>query len=84
MIERGDQQRLVGELGARGERRGKGAGGFELIGAAERGDDALAQGAINALVLDDLHVRAFAGLLEAEEHGGPRSGEHHGIRFVAL
>src|SRR5208283_1347717 len=81
LIEGGDQHHLVGELGARGEQRGERAGGFELVGAAERGDDTLAHGALDALVLDDLHVSAFAGLLEAEEHGGPRKTEHHRIRF---
>ncbi len=81
LIEGGDQHHLVGELGPRGEQRGERAGGFELVGAAERGDDTLAHGALDALVLDDLHVSAFAGLLEAEEHGGPRKAEHHRFRF---
>ena len=82
LIEGGDEHHLVGELGARGQQRSKGAGSFELVGAAERRDDALAHGSVDALVLDDLHVSAFAGLLEAEEHGGPRRREHHEIRFV--
>ena len=31
--------------------------------------DGLAHGAVDAFVLDDLNVAAFAGLFEAEEHG---------------
>jgi hypothetical protein len=34
-----------------------------------------------ALVLDDLHISAVAGLLESEEHGGPQT-EHHRIRLA--
>jgi hypothetical protein len=31
-----------------------------------------------AFVLDDLHIAAFAGLFDAEEHGA-LAREHHGI-----
>ena len=48
----------------------------------EIGDDRLAHGAVNALVLDHLDVGAIAGLLDAEEHGASER-RHHGFR-VAL
>jgi hypothetical protein len=60
MIERADEQHLVGELGA---------GGGQFVDAAEIGDHRLAHGRPFALVLDDLHIAAVAGLLKAEEHG---------------
>ena len=75
------EQHLVGELGARGDQRGERAGGGQFVGAAEIGDHRLAHRRAVALVLDDLHVAALAGLLEAEEHG-PLTTEHHGIRVV--
>ena len=69
MIERADEQHLVGELGARGDEGSERTGGGQFVGAAEIGDDFLAHSGAVSLVLDDLHVAAFAGLLEAEEHG---------------
>ena len=69
LVERVDQQHLVGELGARGDEGSERAGGGQFVGAAEADDHLLADGGAVALVLDDLHVAAFAGLLEAEEHG---------------
>ena len=42
--------------------------GGEFVRTAEIGDDGLAHGTIDALVLDDLNIGALAGL-EAEEHG---------------
>ena len=69
LVERVDEQHLIGELGPRSDERGKRAGGGQLVGAADIGDHPLADGGAVALVLDDLHVAAFAGLLEAEEHG---------------
>lgn len=44
-------------------------GGGKFVGAAEIADDGLAHGAVDAFVLNDLNVAAFAGLFEAEEHG---------------
>ena len=41
----------------------------DVFGAAEIGDHPLADGRAVASVLDDLYIAAFAGLLEAEEHG---------------
>ncbi len=73
LVERGDEQHLVGELGARGEERSERAGSGQFVGAAEVGDHPLADGGAVALVLDDLHVAALAGGLEAEEHGRSRS-----------
>ena len=82
LVERGDEQHLVGELGARGDEGSKRAGAGQFVGAAEIGDHPLADGGAVALVLDDLHVTALAGGLEAEEHG--RSPiEHHRIRVPA-
>jgi hypothetical protein len=82
LIERADQQDLVGEPGPRGDERGERAGGGQFVGAAEIGDHSLADGGAVAPVLDDLDVTALAGRLEAEEHG--RSPiEHHRIRLVA-
>jgi hypothetical protein len=52
--------------------------GGELVGAAEIGNDGLAHGDAFAFVLDDLHIAAFAGLFDAEEHGA-LAREHHGI-----
>ena len=69
LVERIDQQHLIGELGARGDERSERAGGGQLVGAAEIGDHPLAHGRAVARVLDDLHIAALAGLLEAEEHG---------------
>ena len=68
-VERVDEQHLIGELGARSEQGGQCSRSAKLIGAAKRGDDRLAHGAVDALVFDDLHIGAFAGLFEAEEHG---------------
>src|SRR5208337_929796 len=74
LVERMDQQHLIGELGARGDERSERAGGGQLVGAAEIGDHLLADSGAVAPVLDDLHVAALAGLLEAEEHGrSPRA-----------
>ena len=69
LVERMDQQHLIGELRARGDERSERAGGGQLVGAAEIGDHPLADGRAVAPVLDDLYVAALAGLLEAEEHG---------------
>ena len=69
LVERIDQQHLIGELGARGNERSERAGGGQLVGAAEIGDHPLAHGRAVARVLDDLHIAALAGPLEAEEHG---------------
>ena len=77
-VERVDEKHLIGELGSRGKQRGQCAGGDEFVGAAEIGDDGLAHGTIDALVLDDLNIGAFAGLLDAEEHGA-LGIEHHEI-----
>jgi hypothetical protein len=68
LVERIDEH-LIGELCARGDERRERAGGGQLVGAAEIGDHPLAHGGAVARVLDDLHVAALAGLLEAEEHG---------------
>src|SRR5208337_638371 len=74
LVERMNQQHLIGELGARGDERSERAGGGQLVGAAEIGDHLLADSGAVAPVLDDLHVAALAGLLEAEEHGrSPRA-----------
>jgi hypothetical protein len=82
LVERGDEQHLVGKLGARGDEGSERAGGGQFVGAAQIGDHSLAYGGAVAPVLDDLHIAALAGRLEAEEHG--RSPiEHHGIRVVA-
>ncbi len=81
LVERVDQQQLIGELCARGDERSQPAGGGQFVGAAEIGDHPLAHRRAVALVLDDLHAAALAGGLEAEEHG--RSPiEHHGIRVA--
>jgi hypothetical protein len=77
LFERVEQQHLIGELGARCQQRRQGAGGGELVGAAEIGDHRLAHGTIDAPVLDDLQIAALTGLLDAEEHrsapiGAPR------------
>ena len=69
LVERIDQQHLIGELVARGNERSQRAGGGQLVGAAEIGDHPLAHGRAVARVLDDLHIAALAGPFEAEEHG---------------
>jgi hypothetical protein len=69
---------VIGELGSGGEQRSQCAGGNEFVVAAEIGDDGLAHGAVDAFVLGDLNVAAFAGLFEAEERGA-LAIEHHGI-----
>ena len=68
-VERVDEQHLIGELGARSEQGGQRSRSVKLIGAAKSGDHGLAHGAVDALVFDDPHIGAFAGLFEAEEHG---------------
>src|SRR5450756_291841 len=68
LVERVDEQHLVGELGAGGEQRGESAGRNEVVGAPQIGDDGLAHGAVDALVLDHLDVGATVGLFDAEEH----------------
>ncbi len=77
-IKRVDEEHLIGELGAGSKQRGQGAGSRKLVGAAEIGDDGLAHGGTFALVLDDLHVAAFAGFFDAEEHCA-LVREHHRI-----
>src|SRR5450830_1620198 len=68
LVEGVDEQHLVGELGAGGEQRGESAGRDDVVGAPQIGDDGLAHGAVDALVLDHLDVGTTAGLLDAEEH----------------
>ncbi len=68
-VQRVDERHLIGQLGSRSEQGGQRSGSAKLIGAAKSGDDRLTHGAIDALVFDDLHIGAFAGLFEAEEHG---------------
>lgn len=70
LLHRVDEQDLAGELGARGEQRGERAGRLKVVGATEIGDDELPHRAVDALVLDDLDVGAFARPLETEEHYG--------------
>ena len=82
LVERADEQHLVSELGAGRKQRGKCAGRDEIVGAPEIGDDGLAHGTINALVLDHLDISAIAGLLDAEEHGASER-KHHRFK-VAL
>ena len=82
LVERVDEQHLVSELGAGQKQRGKCAGRDEIVGAPEIGDDGLAHGTINALVLDHLDISAIAGLLDAEEHDASER-KHHRFR-VAL
>jgi hypothetical protein len=82
LVERVDEQDLIGKLGARGKKRGERAGGGQVVGAAEIGDHPLTHGGAFAFVLDDLDVAAVARLLEAEEHGALTT-EHHIKRFVA-
>src|SRR5271165_1115503 len=69
LVESVDEQHLVGELGRRSDERGERARGAQFVGTAEIGDHPLADGGAVARVLDDLHVAALAGSLEAEEHG---------------
>ncbi len=69
LVERINQQHLIGELGPRGDEGSERAGGGQFVGAAEIGDHPLAHRRAVAFVLDDLDVAALAGLLEAEEHG---------------
>ncbi len=45
------------------------AGGLELVEASQGGQDALADAAVGAGILDDLQVAAWAGGFDAEEHG---------------
>jgi hypothetical protein len=56
VVQRVDEERLIGELGSGGKRRSQCARGDALVGAAEIGDDGLAHGAVDAFVLDDLNV----------------------------
>ena len=70
LVERVDEQHLIGKLGAGSDERGERAG--EAANSSARPTLAITlwrDGGAVALVLDDLHVAAFAGLLEAEEHG---------------
>lgn len=69
LLARFDEQNLVAELGAGGGQGGESARTHELVGTPKSGDDRLAHGPINPFVFDHLHISAFAGLLDAEEHG---------------
>src|SRR5215471_6364517 len=82
MIERADEQHLVGELGARSDEGSECAGGGQFVGAAEIGDHPLAHGRPFALVLDNLHIAAVAGFLEAEEHGPSRASTTEEARLL--
>src|SRR5271166_2807108 len=64
-----EQHRAADPLGRRSDERGERARGAQFVGTAEIGDHPLADGGAVARVLDDLHVAALAGSLEAEEHG---------------
>ena len=69
LVERVDEQHLIGELGPEAMRE---ASAPEARNSSARPTLAITlwrTAAPSRLVLDDLHVAAFAGLLEAEEHG---------------
>jgi hypothetical protein len=44
-----------------------------MIGASQIGDDCPAHYPVDAFVLHHLHVGAFTGLFDAEEHEGARN-----------
>src|SRR5215469_15222893 len=71
LIERLQQQHLVGELGARGEQCGQRTRRDQRLGTAEIGNHRLAHGAANAAALDNLNVGARARLLNPKEHRSP-------------
>jgi hypothetical protein len=57
------------------------AGGNEVVGAPQIGDDGSVHGALDAFVLDHLDVGALAKLLDAEEHGAlPNTAPLHPTR----
>ena len=72
LVERADEKYLVSELGPGSQQRGESAGGDQIVGAAQISDDGLPYGAVDAVVLDHLNVGAWAGFLDAEEHGAPK------------
>jgi hypothetical protein len=76
LVERADEQHLVSELGPGSQQRGESAGGDQIVGAPQISDDGLPYSAVDAVVLDHLNVGAWAGFLDAEEHGAPKT-EHH-------
>ena len=57
-VQRVDEKHLIGELGSRGKQRSQCARGGEFVRTAEIGDDGLAHGTIDALVLDNLNISA--------------------------
>ena len=69
-VEGADEQHLIGQFSATGKERGQGAGGNEIVGATEIGNDRLLYRAINPVVFDYLHVGARSGLFDTEEHRG--------------
>ena len=73
LVERADEKYLVSELGPGSQQRGESAGGDQIVGAPQISDDGLPYGAVDAVVLDHLNVGAWAGFLDAEEHGAPKT-----------
>jgi hypothetical protein len=63
------QEYGVGQASARGEQSIELAALLELIESTQGGDDPLPGMTVLPAVLDDLEVRAWAGLLGAEKHG---------------
>jgi hypothetical protein len=65
----GQEEDVFGEACARGEQGIELSGALQVVEATEGGEDALANTAVLAGVLDDLQVVPGAGLFDAEEHG---------------
>src|SRR5262249_49487641 len=71
------QHRRLAQPRARAQQHVELARGRKLVGAAERGDHALARLGAVTLVLDNLQVLALARGLEAEEHGSDSEETPH-------
>ena len=65
----GEDQQFLGEACSGSEQAIDLAIGLEFVDAPERGQDRLLRPAVAPVVLDDLQIGAWAGLLGAEEHG---------------
>jgi hypothetical protein len=84
VVQRREQHDLLAEPGAGGEQGRQATGAGQLVEAPQGGDDLLADGPILAPVFDNLQVTAWAGRLDAKEHGALRTGHHETLALIRI
>ena len=67
---------MLGEAGTGGQQGVDLSGALQDVEPAQGGDDALADAAVTALVVDDLQVVVSAAVLEAYEHREVSTGHY--------